>query len=149
MTIQQSAINENQVGQAKGTPLEDDVRKNFQGETAEVGLYLAMALQAQRDGYPEIAEVLRSIAWDEAQHAARYALLNGMVSSSTKDNLAKMLAGERASNRAKREAAVRAREAAGDETHEVFDDTSRDEARHAKALAGILLRYFGVQLEDQ
>jgi rubrerythrin len=135
-------INENRIGEAKGTPLEEAVLKNFQGETTEVGLYLAMAWQAQREGYPEIAEVLKSIAWDEAQHAVRYALLNGMVSESTKENIEKMLAGERMANKAKREAAVRARQEAGDETHEVFDDTSRDEARHARALEGLLRRYF-------
>lgn len=134
--------NENRIGEAKGTAVEQDVLKNFQGETAEVGLYLAMAWQAQREGYPEIGEALKSIAWDEAQHAVRYALLNGMISESTKENLEKMLAGEQMANRAKREAAVRAGEAACDEAHQVFDDTSRDEARHARALAGLLRRYF-------
>ena len=136
-------INENVIGQAKGTAVEEAVQKNFLGETAEVGLYLAMAWQAHREGYPEVAAALESIAQDEAQHAVRYAVLNGMISASTKENLEKMLAGEQMANRAKREAAVKAREAAGDETHEVFDDTSRDEARHARALAGLLSRYFG------
>lgn len=136
-------INENKVGQAKGTEMEEPVRKNFQGETAEVGLYLAMAWQAQQEGYPEIAEVLKTVAWEEAQHAMRFALLNGMVSTSTKENLAKMLAGEQAANKGKRECAIMARQAAGDETHEVFDESSRDEARHAKLLAGILNRFFG------
>lgn len=136
-------INENKIGEAKGTAMEEAVLKNFQGETAEVGLYLAMAWQAQREGYPEIAEALKSIAWDEAQHAVRYALLNGMISSSTKENLEKMLAGEQMANKGKREMAMKARDAAGDETHEVFDDSSRDEARHARTLAGLLKRYFG------
>ncbi len=140
---QVEVINENKIGEAKGTAMEEAVLKNFQGETSEVGLYLAMAWQAQREGYPEIAGALKAIAWDEAQHAVRYAVLNGMISTSTKENLEKMLAGEQMANKAKREAAVKAREAAGDETHEVFDDTSRDEARHAKALAGLLSRYFG------
>ncbi len=136
-------INENKIGEAKGTAVEDAVFKNFQGETAEVGLYLAMAWQAQREGYPEISEALKSIAWEEAQHAVRYALLNGMISSDTKENIERMLAGEQMANKAKRESAVKAREAAGDETHEVFDETSRDEARHARALAGLLKRYYG------
>ena len=136
-------INENKIGEAKGTAVEEAVLKNFQGETSEVGLYLAMAWQAHREGYPEVAAALESIAWDEARHAVRYALLNGMISSSTKENLEKMLAGEQMANKGKREMAVKAREAAGDETHEVFDDTSRDEARHARALAGLLHRYFG------
>lgn len=136
-------INENKIGEAKGTAVEEAVLKNFQGETAEVGLYLAMAWQAQREGYPEISEALKSIAWDEAQHAVRYALLNGMISADTKQNMERMLAGEQMANKAKRESAVKAREAAGDETHEVFDETSRDEARHARALAGLLQRYYG------
>lgn len=135
-------INENKIGEAKGTAVEEAVAMNFRGETAEVGLYLAMAWQAQREGYPEIAETLKTVAWEEAQHGARYAILNGMISSSTRENLERMVAGEQAANRAKREAAVKAREAAGDETHEVFDESSRDEARHARLLAGLLDRYF-------
>src|SRR3972149_8657265 len=100
-------VNENTIGQAKGTAVEEAVQKNFQGETAEVGLYLAMAWQAQREGYPEISEALKSIAWEEAQHAVRYALLNGMISSDTKENIERMLAGEQMANRAKRESAVK------------------------------------------
>lgn len=136
-------VNENKIGEAKGTPLEEAVRRNFEGETTEVGLYLAMAWQAQREGYAEIAEALKAIAWDEAQHAVRYALLNGMISSDTRENLEKMLHGEQMANKGKREAAIRAKAEATDEVHEVFDDTSRDEARHARALAGLLRRYFG------
>ena len=140
-------INENKIGEAKGTALEEAVEMNFQGETAEVGLYLAMARQAQREGLPEIAEVLKTIAWEEAQHAARFAMLNGKISTSTKENLEKMLAGEQAANKGKREAAIKAREAVGDEIHEVeihevFNESSRDEARHARALEGLLKRYF-------
>jgi rubrerythrin len=133
---------ENKLGEAKGTPLEEAVEANFRGETSEVGLYLAMAHQAQREGYPEVAEILKTIAFEEAQHAARYALLNGKVSASTKENLEKMLAGEQAANRGKREAAIKAKTEAGDETHEVFDEASRDEARHAHILEGLLRRYF-------
>lgn len=135
-------INENNFGEAKGTTLEEAVDRNFKGETSEVGLYLAMAWQAQREGLPEIAGVLKGIAWEEAQHATRFAVLNGMISTSTKENLEKMLAGEQAANKGKREAAIKAREAAGDETHEVFDESSRDEARHAQILEGLLKRYF-------
>ncbi len=137
-------INENKIGEAKGTIVEEAVLKNFQGETAEVGLYLAMAWRAPREASPGVAPALESIAWDEARHAARYAVLNGMISSSTQENLSKMLAGEQMANRGKRESAIKAKEVA-DEVHEVFDDTSRDEARHARSLAGLLQRYFGVQ----
>jgi rubrerythrin len=133
-------INENPFGEAKGSSVEQAVENNFQGETAEVGLYLAMAWQAQREGLPEVAESLKTIAWEEAQHALRFAILNGKISTSTKDNLEKMLAGEEAANKGKREAAVKAKEV-GDETHEVFDQSSRDEARHACMLEGLLKRY--------
>ncbi len=136
-------INENRLGIAKGSPVEEAVIANFRGETAEVGLYLAMARQAQREGYPEIAGVLEAIAWDEAGHAARYAELGGMISESTKENLEKMLAGETGANKGKRQAAVKAKEAGVDEPHDLFDEASRDEARHARALEGLLKRYFG------
>lgn len=134
-------INENPFGEAKGTSLEQAVEMNFQGETAEVGLYLAMAWQAQREGLPEVAESLKTIDWEEAQHALRFAILNGKISASTKDNLEKMLAGEESANKGKRESAVKAKEV-GDETHEVFDQSSRDEARHACMLEGLLKRYY-------
>jgi len=136
-------INENKLGVAKGTPVEEAVEANFKGETTEVGLYLAMARQAQREGYPEIAEVLKAIAFDEAWHAARYAELNGKISASTKENIEKMLSGEQGANKGKREAAVKAKELRIDEAHDTFDETSRDEARHALMLEGLLKRYFG------
>lgn len=136
-------INENRLGVACGTPVEEAADANFKGETSEVGLYLGMARQAEREGYPEIAKVLESIAWDEAWHAARYAEIGGKISSSTKENLEKMLQGECGANKGKREAAVKAKEAGVDEAHDLFDETSRDEGRHAKALEGLLKRYFG------
>ncbi len=136
-------VNENKLGIAKGGPVEEAVGANFRGETSEVGLYLAMARQAEREGYPEIAGVLKAIAWDEAGHAARYAELGGMVSESTRENLEKMLAGETGANKGKREAAVKAKEAGLDEIQAIFDEASRDEARHARALEGLLKRYFG------
>ncbi len=132
----------NKLGVAKGSAVEDAVNTNFQGETAEVGLYLAMSRQAQREGYPEIAEVLKSIAMDEAWHAARFAELNGKISESTKENIEKMLAGEQGANKGKRAAAVQAKEAGVDEAGDVFDESSKDEARHANALEGLLKRYF-------
>ncbi len=135
-------IQENKLGEAKGTPLEEAAEANFQGETGEVGLYLAMARIAQQEGYPEVGEVLKTIASEEAQHAARYALLNGKVSSNTKTNLQTMLAGEQGANRGKREAAIKAKTEASDEVHEVFDESSRDEGRHANMLQGLLQRYF-------
>lgn len=135
-------INEVKLGVTKGTAAEDEVEANFKGETMEVGLYLAMARQAQREGYPEIAEVLEKIAWEEAVHAAHFAELNGKISASTKENLEKMLAGEKGANKGKREAAVKAKENNLDHAHDFFDESSRDEARHARALEGLLNRYF-------
>ena len=135
-------IHENQLSQAKGTPLEDAVEANFRGETSEVGLYLAMATRAQSEGYPEVAGVLKNIAMEEAAHAARFALLNGKISSNTKENIQKMIAGELGANKAKMEYSKKAVEHAVPETAELFAEASRDEARHARMLQGLLDRYF-------
>jgi rubrerythrin len=135
-------INVNKLGVTKGTAVEEAAMGNFKGETQEVGLYLAMARQAQRQGYPEVAEALKRIAWEEAEHAARYAELLGLISENTKENLEKMLNGEIGANKGKREAAVKAKEANVDEAHDLFDESSRDEARHAMMLKGLLERFF-------
>lgn len=135
-------INETKLGVAKGTAVEEAVSMNFRGETGEIGLYLAMARQAEREGYPEIARSLVNIAWEEAGHAALYAELNGLVSSSTKENLEKMLAGETAANKGKKQAANKAKEINLEAAQAVFDESSRDEARHARSLEGLLKRFF-------
>lgn len=135
-------INHHLVGVAKGSAVEEEVMSNFRGESSEISLYLAMARQAQREGYPEIAEALKTIAWEEAQHGAQYAELNGLVSENTKENLEKMLKGEIAANNMKRQAAVKAKENNIDHAHDIFDESSRDEARHANILQGLLNRYF-------
>ncbi len=135
-------INERNLGAAKGSEVEEHVDANFSGETSEVGLYLAMARQAQSEGYPEISEALKRIAFEEAEHAALFAELNGKISDSTEKNLKDMLNGEINANKGKREAAVKAKEAGVDEAHDVFDESSRDEARHARALKGLLERHF-------
>ena len=132
---------ENKLGVTKGSELEKVVDGNFKGETQETGLYLAMARQAQREGYPEVAEVLKRIAWEEAAHAARFAELNGKIGS-TKENIEKMLQGEQGANKAKRKAAVTAKEEGIDPAHDVFDESAKDEARHASMLKGLLDRYF-------
>jgi rubrerythrin len=131
------------LGGAKGTPVESATEQNFTGETQEVGLYLAMSRQAFREGYPEVALVLEHIAWDEAWHAACFAELNGKISDSTKENVERMLKGECMANKGKREAAVKAKECGCDSAHDFLDESSRDEARHARALEGLLNRYFG------
>lgn len=136
---------ENKLGVTKGTELEERVEHNFKGETMEVGLYLAMARQAQREGYPEVAEVLKTIAWEEAEHAAHFAEFNSKISASTKDNLVMMMKGEAGANKGKREIAVKAKELNNDPAHDFFDESARDEARHHNALLGMLQRYFNYQ----
>jgi len=135
-------INEVQIGVAKGTVVEESVKMNFQGECSEVGLYLAMARQAEREGYPEVSEALKRIAWEEAEHASHFAELNGLISPSTKENIQKMLKGETGANKGKKDAAIKAKENNVDPAHDYFDESSRDEARHARTLEGLLKRYF-------
>ncbi|SFR08328.1 ferritin-like domain-containing protein [Desulfoscipio geothermicus] len=137
-----SFATEVKLGVTKGTALEQAVKDNFSGENWEVGWYLAAARQAQREGYPEVGEVLIRIAWEEAMHAARFGELNGEISASTKENIEKALAGEQKSNQMKREAAVKAKQDNIDEAHDFFDEAAKDEARHARALKGLLDRYF-------
>jgi rubrerythrin len=140
--MEMEIINEHKLGVAKGTAVEQDVSMNFKGETTEVGLYLAMARVAQRDGYPEVAETLKTIAWEEAQHAAQFAEMNGLVSHNTKENIEHMIKGEIGANNGKKAAAKKAKENDIDPAHDFFDESSRDEARHAKMLMGLLDRYF-------
>jgi len=135
-------INEHRIGVTKGSELENDVQMNFKGETSEVGLYLAMARQAQRDGYPEVAETLKTIAWEEAEHAAQFAEMNGLISTDTKENIENMIRGEIGANNGKKAAAKKAKESDIDPAHDFFDESSRDEARHAQMLQGLLKRYF-------
>lgn len=135
-------INEHVIGVTKDSVVEQEVMANFKGESGEVSLYLAMARQAQRDGYPEIAQALKTIAWEEAEHGAHYAELNGLISTNTKENLEKMLKGEIIANNMKKQAATKSKENNIDHAHDFFDESSRDEARHAQMLQGLLDRYF-------
>jgi rubrerythrin len=135
-------INEHQIGICKGTELEEAVQANFNGETQEVGMYLAMARQAQREGLPEVGEVLSRIAIEEAQHAAQFAEMNGVIKPTLKENLEMMLEGETKANNEKKAAAKLAKECDIDPAHDFFDESSRDEGRHAKMLKGMLERYF-------
>jgi rubrerythrin len=140
--MEMKPTDEAKLGATQGTELEAAVDQNFRGETSEVGLYLAMSRQAYREGYPEVGEVLARIAQEEAWHAASYAELNGMISESTAENLKRMLAGELSANTSKGEAAHRARAISNEPARDFFDASSRDEARHAQALQGLLRRYF-------
>jgi len=135
-------INEHEIGVCKGTELEEAVQANFNGECQEVGMYLAMGRQAQREGLPEVAEVLKTIAWEEAEHASQFAEMNEVIKPSLKENLEMMLEGETMANNEKKAAAKKAKECDVDPAHDFFDESSRDEARHARMLKGILKRYF-------
>lgn len=136
-----SFVIENQLGVAKDNEeLKNSLNGQFNGETAEVGLYLAMARVAQRSGYPEIAEVLKVIAWEEAEHAAQYAELTGRVSDCTKTNITNMMNGEIGANKLKAELAKKAKAAGLEELYTFIDHAARDEARHASMLHGMLNR---------
>lgn len=133
---------ETRLGNTKGTSVEDQVEANFKGETSEVGLYLAMARQAEEAGYPEIATALKNIAWEEAAHAARFAELNGKISAELKENLERMLQGERGAMKHKMNASLKSKDAGVDSAHHFFHESSKDEGRHARILEGLINRYF-------
>ncbi len=133
----------NKIGVAGGSGFEEDLRHNFQGECMEVGMYIAMARQAEREGYPEVAETMKRIAWEEAHHAARFAeLLGETINESTKANLEKLVAGETGANKGKKDLATRSKQAGQDAIHDAVHEACKDEARHAMAFYGLLQRYF-------
>ena len=134
------------VGKAAGVPEEiiEGLRANFQGECTEVGMYLAMARVAHREGYPEIGLYWEKAAFEEAEHAAKFAeLLGECVSPSTKENLTVRVAAENGATAGKFELAKMAKQLGLDAIHDTVHEMARDEARHGKAFAGLLERYFG------
>ncbi|MDL2246560.1 rubrerythrin family protein [Methanobrevibacter sp. OttesenSCG-928-K11] len=133
---------EHKIGITKDTDVEKEVQNNFLGETQEVGMYLAMSRQASREGYGEIAEVLKRLAKEEAEHAARFAEMNGVIKPTLKENLEMMLEGEKMANVEKKEASELSEKSGVEDAAEFFNDSSKDEGRHAKILEGILERYF-------
>ena len=137
---------EHVVGVAKGVS-EDiimDLRANFEGECTEVGMYLAMARVAHREGYPEIGLYWEKAAWEEAEHAAKFAeLLGEVVTDSTKKNLEMRIDAENGATAGKFDLAKRAKAQNLDAIHDTVHEMARDEARHGKAFAGLLERYFG------
>lgn len=133
---------EHKIGTTKGTDVEKEVQNNFMGETQEVGMYLAMSRQASREGYGELAEVFKRLAWEEAEHAARFAEMNGVIKETLKENIEMMLEGEKMANAEKREASDKAAEAGLEDATGFFKESSKDEGRHYKILEGILARYF-------
>ena len=125
---------EHKIGTTKGTDVEKEVQNNFMGETQEVGMYLAMSRQASREGYGELAEVFKRLAWEEAEHAARFAEMNGVIKETLKENIEMMLEGEKMANAEKREASEKAAEAGLEDATDFFKESSKDEGRHYKIL---------------
>ena len=137
---------EHVVGVAKGAPEEiiQGLRENFQGECSEVGMYLAMARVAHREGYPEIGLYWEKAAYEEAEHASKFAeLLGDVVTDSTKKNLEMRVEAENGATLGKFELAKLAKQYNLDAIHDTVHEMARDEARHGKALEGLLKRYFG------
>ena len=136
---------EHVVGVAKGAPeaIIEGLRANFEGECSEVGMYLAMARVAAREGYPEIALYWEKAAFEEAEHAAKFAeLLGECLTDSTKKNLEMRVAAENGATAGKFELAKMAKELNLDAIHDTVHEMARDEARHGKAFEGLLKRYF-------
>ena len=124
--------------------IKEDLRANFNGECSEVGMYLAMARVAYREGYPEVGMYYEKAAYEEAEHAAKFAeLLGEVVTNSTKKNLELRVAAENGATAGKTDLAVRAKQANLDAIHDTVHEMARDEARHGKAFEGLLKRYFG------
>ena len=140
---------EHVVGVAKGVDPEiiEGLRANFNGECSEVGMYLAMARVAHREGYPEIGLYWEKAAYEEAEHAAKFAELLGSdlesnMTDSTKKNLAWRVDCEFGATNGKFELAACAKKNGLDAIHDTVHEMARDEARHGKALKGLLERYF-------
>ena len=137
---------EHVVGVAEGCPEEiiEGLRMNFNGECTEVGMYLAMARVAHREGYPEIGLYWEKAAWEEAEHAAKFAeLLGEVVTDSTKKNLEMRVEAENGATAGKTDLAKLAKQLNLDAIHDTVHEMARDEARHGRAFAGLLKRYFG------
>lgn len=136
---------EHVLGVAEGAPEDviEGLRQNFMGECTEVGMYLAMARVAHREGYPEIGLYWEKAAYEEAEHASKFAeLLGEVVTDSTKKNLELRVAAENGATAGKTELAKRAKELGLDAIHDTVHEMARDEARHGKAFEGLLKRYF-------
>ena len=140
-----SFVAEHVIGVAKGCDEEmiKDLNAHFNGECTEVGMYLAMSRQADREGYPEIAEAFKRYAWEEAEHASKFAELLGDCVWDTKTNLEKRMNAESGACADKARIAKRAKELNLDAIHDTVHEMARDEARHGRALKGLLDRYFG------
>ncbi|MEA4928363.1 MAG: NADH peroxidase [Candidatus Limiplasma sp.] len=134
------------VGVAKGLDerVIEGLRMNFTGECSEVGMYLAMSRQADREGYPEVAEAFKRYAFEEADHASRFAeMLGEVLTDSTKKNLEMRVEAEWGATQGKKDLATLAKELGYDAVHDTVHEMCKDEARHGKGYEGLLKRYFG------
>lgn len=134
------------VGSAKGYDKEvvKGLIDNFNGECAEVGMYLAMSRQADREGYPDVAEAFKRYAFEEAEHAAKFAeLLGDVLTNSTAKNVKMRMEAENGACAGKLELAKLAKQLGYDDVHDTVHEMAKDEARHGAGFAGLLKRYFG------
>ncbi|MDR1560266.1 MAG: NADH peroxidase [Clostridiales bacterium] len=136
---------EHVIGIAQGVDPEivEGLRQNYEGECREVGMYLAMSRQADREGYPEVADAFKRYALEEADHASRFAeLLGEVVEPSTKKNLELRVAAEHGATQGKKDLAVKAKQLNLDAIHDTVHEMCKDEARHGRGFQGLLSRYF-------
>jgi rubrerythrin len=135
---------EHRIGVAKGIDEEvlAGLKAHFAGECTEVGMYIAMSRQADREGYPEVAEAYKRIAWEEAEHAAKFAELLGEVVWDTKTNLKARMEAESGACADKKRIATRAKELGLDAVHDTVHEMCKDEARHGQAFEGLYNRFF-------
>ena len=137
-------VTEHEIGVAKGCDEQmiADLTAHFNGECSEVGMYLAMSRQADREGYPEIAEAFKRYAFEEAEHAAKFAELLGEVVWDTRTNLEKRMMAEAGANEDKMRIARRAKELNLDAIHDTVHEMAKDEARHGHGFQGLYNRFF-------
>ena len=140
-----SWADEHKIGIAEGIDPEiiEGLKANFMGECTEIGMYLAMSRQADREGYPEVAEAYKRIAFEEAEHAAKFAeLLGEVVKADTKANLTVRVEAENGACKGKKDLATKAKQLNYDAIHDTVHEMCKDEARHGQVFAGLLKRYF-------
>ena len=146
-------VTEHELGVANNIPDTEDgkfiqqgLHDHFMGECTEVGMYLAMSRQADREGYPEIAEAFKRYALEEAEHAAKFAELLGEVVWDTKTNVEKRMLAEEGACAGKMEIAKKAKALNLDAIHDTVHEMAKDEARHGRGFEGLLKRYFNTEV---
>ena len=137
-------VDEHVIGVAQGCDPEvlEGLKAHFNGECTEVGMYLAMSRQADREGYPEVAEAFKRYAWEEAEHASKFCELLGEMVWDTKTNLKKRMEAEAGACEDKKPNATLAKKLNYDAIHDTVHEMAKDEARHGKGFEGLYNRYF-------